>query len=137
MSHRFRWFEEDRVCLVRYEGEMDAEAFIEADREIFAAVRGQGIRFLFDMRDVRITGGAATARRYAEWISESDMSRTHPAARQVIIADTPGETGLSMLMNSASDAQFDFRIFSTVEAACEALGVSLELVARNTDLIPV
>ena len=137
MPHRYRWFEDEHVCLVRYEGEMDAEDFIQADREIFAAVRGRGIRFLFDMRDVRITGGAATARRYAEWISESDLERTHPGNRQVIVADTPGETGLSMLMSSAVDPGLDFHIYSTVEAACEALEVSMELVESNADLIPV
>ena len=136
MAHRYRWIEEHKICLVRYEGTMDGHDFIAADSEVFGATRGAGVRYLFDMRDVHITGGAATARVYATWLSESNLAASNPGAQQAIVVENPEDTGLSMLMATISDPGLDFRIFSTLEGACGALDIPIEVLDEHRDLIP-
>jgi len=130
-----RYLEDQRLCLVRYEGRMDGDDFIEADQQIFRAVCGENVRFLFDMRTVHITGGAETARRYATWISELDLPHTHPGIRQAIVVDDPQDTGLSMLMTAISAPDLEMMIFSSLEAACHSIGVDPEILEEHRDLI--
>lgn len=137
MTPQYRHLADDRLCLVRYEGQMDGQDFIDADGEIFAAVSGKNIRFLFDLRAVHITGGAETSRRYAAWISELNLTLTHPGIQQAIVVDDPQDTGLSMLMTAISTPDLQMSIFSSIEAACHALGVDPEILEEHRDLIPV
>lgn len=133
---RHRFLPDERLCLVRYSGEMDAEAFIDADERVFEAARGPDIRILFDLREVQIVGGARTARRYAEWLDQLDLARTHPGLLQALLVDRPVETGIAMLMVTATQNSSSFEIFSTLEAACDFLGVPVSLVTAHRDIVP-
>lgn len=135
VSHR--WLEDERVCLVRYEGEMDGDAFIEADREIFSSRTGPGLRYFFDLRSVHIRGGAESCRRYATWLSELEFDATHPGSQQVMVVDDPQDTGLTMLMAAISSPELQIQIYSTLEQACRDLGVDPSILEDHRDLIPV
>ena len=134
---RHRFLPDQRLCLVRYAGEMDAEAFIAADEQVFEAAQGPDIRILFDLRDVKIVGGSRTARRYAEWLDGLDLARTHPGLLQALLVDRPVETGIAMLMVTATQNSSSFEIFSTLEAACDFLSVPIEIVQAHRDIVPV
>lgn len=137
MTHRYRWMEDEKICLVRYEGPMDGDAFIEADGEIFASTSGPGIRFLFDLRDANITGGVESARKYARWMDEIDLTTSHPDALQAMVVDDPNDTGLTMLLAAIAEPGTRIECFSTLDGACRALGIDPEILENHRDLIPV
>lgn len=136
MPHRHRYIPEERVCFVRYEGEMTVEEIREADARVFAEARGMNLRFVFDLRAVRVVGGAVAVRDYARWLESLDLERSHPGLRQALIADRPHETGLSLLLATIARGAHGLQVFSTPEAACRSLDIRPELVAEHADLIP-
>jgi hypothetical protein len=137
MSHRFRWLSEEKICLVRYEGEFTLETLERADAEIYAGTRGRCIRFLFDLRDAEFVVSPAEAREYASWLREQRIDETHPESRNAIIASEARNAALSLIMAATSEPYVPFELFSTVEGACSALGIDLSLVEDHTDVIPV
>lgn len=136
MEYRYRYLPEERVCLVRYQGSFSAERLVAADTAVFEETKGFGVRILFDMRDVELDGRPATVREYRTWMQSLDLAQTHPGLRQAIIVSRPRETGLALLLASTSGVEYGFEVFSTVEGACQALGIPLETIAAHADVIP-
>lgn len=136
MSYKYRWLSEEKVCLVRYEGEFTLEALERADAEIYAHTRGRGVRYLFDLRDAEFQVSPAEAREYAKWLQDQRIDETHPESRNAIIASEARNAALSLIMAATSEPYMPFELFSTVEGACNALGIDLSLVEGHSDLIP-
>ena len=136
MSHRFRWLSQEKICLVRYEGEFTLEALERADAEIYAATRGRGVRFLFDLRDAEFLVSPAEAREYAQWLQDQRIDDTHPESRNAIIATEARNAALSLIMAATSEPYVPFELFSTLEGACGALGIDPALVEHHSDVIP-
>jgi len=137
LPHQIRYLPEHRFCIVRYDGSYSGEDLIAVDREVFERTAGEGVRILFDMRQTRIVGQASAVRTYRDWLQSLDLSQTHPGLKQAIVAESPVETGLALVLANTAGEAYEIEVFSTVDGACKALGVPFALAAANADLIPV
>lgn len=133
--HRFRWLPDDGICLVHYAGHYEVENIIRADEEIFAATLAANVRYLFDARDARGIVDSGLASDYLKWFEESKILATHPGMRQAVLVDGPATTAISLIVAKGMDPDAAFAVFSTVDAACDHLGVDPAWIENHRDLI--
>ena len=134
MKFRYRWLPDEKVCFVRYEGDWDTDGFIEADTEIYAATHGDGVRFVFDARRVQLEADTDEVRKYVEWLGSLNLAETHPKQRAALVVTGAFETAIAILIENWTDEDTPFEICSTMETACEKLGIASEILESVGDL---
>ncbi len=131
MKAIFKIFPERKLILACFTGTIDYREVLQWFNEVRAHPDfSQKFQGLVDMRKAAfgmMPGGkkskmAEKARALAEYMTKIDFT----IARWAILADTPMETSLMMVYSVDASQKHPIKIFSTVEAAENYLGVPLE-----------
>ena len=131
MKAIFKIFPERKLILASFTGTIDYREVLQWFDEVRAHPDfSQKFRGLVDMRKGvfgAIPGGKTgkmveKARALAEYMTKIDFTTTQWA----ILADTPMETSLMMVFSKGASQKHPIKVFSTVEAAENYLGVPLE-----------
>jgi hypothetical protein len=115
---------------------MTVDEIREVDEVVFAETVGAGLRFVFDLRALEIDGRAAEVRAYRAWLDGLDLGASHPGSRQVLIAERPHETALSLLLATSAHPRHGFGVFSTPAAAFRWLKIPLDVLDAHADIVP-
>lgn len=136
MASRHRWIPEHRLVLVHHDGPLDVQALCAADAAAMRSAEGDRMRFLGDHRRSVLQFGVQEVERYAASLRDGEIPGVPPHLRVAMLVEDEVGTALGMLFQRFVGVGLDFEVFSTVEGACDFLGVDPAVLAEHADLIP-
>lgn len=112
-----------RLAVIRFSGPVDTEQAAECIRR-FAGLPDYdpGLNGVVDLRGALVTVSAEQAKGLARQSLERELSM----GKWAFLAETPMNTALALLYADVLAKRHESRIFSTVEAAADYLGVDIE-----------